>query len=770
MEINNIKEMTTSELKSLVVKSAEEFYLNVDNGINIPDSIYDEMLDELKSREPDFNIFQNLNLMGKTIRHMGYFPLACKTKIRDLEKIVISIKFEDFKSIIANDNKITNDGMITMLASYQNGRLKYVMAIDLNTGNSRSSRLNILNYAQGILPNSLHKGSFRMILMVNTSVDENDQWGWNHPTCIGVVPEVEFDTADWAQLRMDIVKSEYFSNLTLVSSEVEHKYYQKYFKKLEDKYSQEPWLVYIMLADPSSKFTPKMDGCSSVTYYSNGKKDYTCSRSDDITGKDKTSYFAPFIPNEINFPGTLMLMHELVINLDFGFGWNSRQKANGLTNSKYSQDQLSLYATWVIYDAKDGDGNRVPLDVVKKVMYEAQKPTYLTEIDTEIVSLNILPRLFNNSPTTREWVNYILSTDNPINIVKLPSDWVENQIKNDRIIIFGVDKNYNKKVAINKDEYLIKSQGIIGPYRYVEVYYGDGTMYLTNRIGLGHKVRVCDEFIIEDADKFIDPNLQAYYHHSEGGTFLCDGVCLHERRLNKKTNKVEPFHNILKFDYNEVVDTTVNRIEWVESNFGTYIPTVVFETVLVEGSYLSKASVGGWAMLKKKRCGVGAKIKVVRVNSTIPQILSVVEPVDPELPVCPHCGRTLTEDKDLISGVFKCSDDNCPGKIEAKSWFLSKDHEWDPEKDILDRLARLVNIERYSKARKTLPKEYIDNILILLKEDKYDEFVDYVKRNVFINMSYNNLDGFNYGIKTAYRALQIKLGKKLIINNNSYEA
>ena len=60
MEINNISSMSTEELKDLTIKAAEEFYLNKDNGINIPDIVYDEML---------FNIFRNLNLAGKTILH-----------------------------------------------------------------------------------------------------------------------------------------------------------------------------------------------------------------------------------------------------------------------------------------------------------------------------------------------------------------------------------------------------------------------------------------------------------------------------------------------------------------------------------------------------------------------------------------------------------------------------------------------------------------------------------------------------------------------------
>ena len=749
IDIEYVKDMSSDELKDIVIKSAEEFYLNKDHQVNIPDTVYDKLLEELQLRDHEFNIFDYLKSPGRTIKHPGTFPLAQKTKICDKDMFLRSIPYESFCKLSGDDPRL-------LITNYVRGKLNYISVYGMFTDTNK--RGVIIEDYPSLFPLVLGDKTCRLAWEVTPN---------STPLFIGIVPEVEFETADIKDVRLLLVKSDFYINYNIPDNEVQLRLYREMISPIEDYLANYPWIGCAKIKW-STEFSPKMDGCSSVTYYKNGERKLCLTRSDDFTGKDKTDYFAPFFPRFINWKGDLQLMHELVINLDYGFGWNSRQKANGLTNSKYNQDQVAKYATWVIYDAKDGNGDRVPLTLVKDAINTSQI----------VLKSEDFP-LFNNRgnndyrdlvscPITFDYVKRILGVPDTMETVRVIREGILDDIGN---IEWGFEKKYCQQIEKNPEEVVVRSQGLYCGYRYVTLSFsGQYCVTLADGRDLVPKVRVCDEFTLSNVDKFIDPEHQAYYHHSEGGTFLIDGLCVHEKRLNKKTNKVEPFHNIFKYEWNEVVETKVNKILWEESQYGSFIPIVQFDTVLVEGSWLSRASVGGWAMLKNKQINVGSRIKVVRVNSTIPQIIEVIDKIPAELPCCPHCGRQLTEEHDIVSGVVKCCNDDCPQKLGAKKWFLDKDFQFDFRNDIVDILPKLVAIERYSKARKSLPEDEITEIEHLLRESDFNGFKEYVHKRLFINMTISQYDGFCYGIKPAFDALRIKMGIIVVARKDDFNS
>lgn len=92
---------------------------------------------------------------------------------------------------------------------------------------------------------------------------------------------------------------------------------------------------------------PKWDGCSLVAYYkyrseSNESRLYkVVSKS---SGLDKTLYYSQFFPSILK--GQVKYVQgEAVIDLIHGFGEKSRQKANGLVNSKYKGADINKYIT-----------------------------------------------------------------------------------------------------------------------------------------------------------------------------------------------------------------------------------------------------------------------------------------------------------------------------------------------------------------------------------------------------------------------------------------
>lgn len=96
---------------------------------------------------------------------------------------------------------------------------------------------------------------------------------------------------------------------------------------------------------------PKWDGCSLVAYYKYIEST-ACSHLWKVisksSGHDKTKGFSKFFPDKL--PGEWKyLQGEALIDLGHGFGERSRQKANGLVNSKTKQKEIDKYITVMIF-------------------------------------------------------------------------------------------------------------------------------------------------------------------------------------------------------------------------------------------------------------------------------------------------------------------------------------------------------------------------------------------------------------------------------------
>lgn len=73
------------------------------------------------------------------------------------------------------------------------------------------------------------------------------------------------------------------------------------------------------------------------------------------------------------------------------------------------------------------------------------------------------------------------------------------------------------------------------------------------------------------------------------------------------------------------VETTVTKVEWIESDRGRLHPTVHIEPVELDGATISKASGKSGKFIVDSKIGVGAKILIRRANNVIPDIVSVLE-------------------------------------------------------------------------------------------------------------------------------------------------
>lgn len=169
----------------------------------------------------------------------------------------------------------------------------------------------------------------------------------------------------------------------------------------------------------------------------------------------------------------------------------------------------------------------------------------------------------------------------------------------------------------------------------------------------------------------------------------------------------------------EVVETTLTKIEWSPSRTGLINPVAVFEPVELEGTTVSRASVHNVSILKKLRLRVGDKIGVYKANKIIPQIAqnrTAGEPLnyaESHAEYCPCCGKPtspqITGAEEDCTEVVICENPECPAKhIKSFVHFCERD---------------CMNIEGLSE--KTLTK-FLENGFIheysdIYKLDRYEK-------------------------------------------------
>lgn len=131
--------------------------------------------------------------------------------------------------------------------------------------------------------------------------------------------------------------------------------------------------------------------------------------------------------------------------------------------------------------------------------------------------------------------------------------------------------------------------------------------------------------------------------------------------------------------FNDSVETTLRDIEWSSGKTGILTPVAIFDTVDIEGSEVSRASLHNISVMEEIMDSpwVGQKIGVYKANLIIPAI-RWAEQLDYDnhnssnkqfldIPsVCPICGASTKIIRDNESSVLYCTNDNCKGKLLGK--------------------------------------------------------------------------------------------------------
>lgn len=197
----------------------------------------------------------------------------------------------------------------------------------------------------------------------------------------------------------------------------------------------------------------------------------------------------------------------------------------------------------------------------------------------------------------------------------------------------------------------------------------------------------------------------------------------------------------------ETAKTNLLQIEWSASRTGLINPVAIFDTVELEGTKVSRASVHNISIMEGLELGVGDEILVFKANMIIPQIADNLTRsgniVIPDR--CPVCNQK-TEIRDL-NGVksLYCTNPKCQAKhVKSFSHFVSRD---------------ALNIDGLSEAtlEKFIQKGFLRSFKDLYHLEEYRDEI--VTMEGFGEKSYNNLiDSIEKSRKTTLAKLIYGLG------------
>ncbi len=186
--------------------------------------------------------------------------------------------------------------------------------------------------------------------------------------------------------------------------------------------------------------------------------------------------------------------------------------------------------------------------------------------------------------------------------------------------------------------------------------------------------------------------------------------------------------NALAFKWqDETAETILRDIEWSPSRTGLINPVAIFDTVELEGTNVSRASLHNISIMEDLKLGIGDKIKVFKANMIIPQVEeNLTKSNNFKIPSkCPVCGSKLViKNNDGVKTLF-CENQVCAIKnIKGFENFVSRN---------------CMNIEGINIAtiETFIEKGYISEYADLYKLSKHKK--DILTLDGFGEKSYNNI-------------------------------
>ena len=137
-----------------------------------------------------------------------------------------------------------------------------------------------------------------------------------------------------------------------------------------------------------------------------------------------------------------------------------------------------------------------------------------------------------------------------------------------------------------------------------------------------------------------------------------------------------PNHSMAFKFYQESNETVLRDIEWNVGKSGIVAPTAIFDSIIIDGAEVGRATLHNISYIKNLELGIGDTITVIKANQIIPRVVDNLTRSNTYVPptTCPCCGKELeqreNEDGDI---TLYCNNPDCPAKNLAKfTQFVSK--------------------------------------------------------------------------------------------------
>ena len=212
------------------------------------------------------------------------------------------------------------------------------------------------------------------------------------------------------------------------------------------------------------------------------------------------------------------------------------------------------------------------------------------------------------------------------------------------------------------------------------------------------------------------------------------------------------FKNAIAYKfYDEEVVTHLRDIEWSMGRTGVLTPVAIFDTVDIDGTSVSRASLHNISILKELKLGLADEITVYKANAIIPQIgENLTKSDDYVIPIeCPYCHGIVKKVTDNESTVLMCINKDCwARKLNEFTHFVSKS------------CMNIVGLSEQS-IRLFLEKGWISEPIDFYNDKLYSYYLDLINTDGWSNISADKLfkaidDSKNVKLENAINALGIE--------------
>lgn len=258
------------------------------------------------------------------------------------------------------------------------------------------------------------------------------------------------------------------------------------------------------------------------------------------------------------------------------------------------------------------------------------------------------------------------------------------------------------------------------------------------------------EYEMVDKDNITDV-ISAFEDKLPKNEFPSDGLVLlyEDLAYGESLGRTAKFpRNAIAFKWaDETAHTILREIEWSASRTGLINPVAIFDSVELEGTTVSRASVHNISIVKSLELGIGDEITVYKANMIIPQIAdNITRSNNLAIPnKCPVCGGDTEIRKDADSETLYCKNPDCFAKqIKAFSLFVSRD---------------AINIDGLSEQtlEKFISKGFVRSLDDIFHLDRYAGEITAMEG--FGEKSYDNLiNSINKAKKTSLHRFIYSLG------------